>query len=121
MTAKDYLMKTLSDRNALLEEIDRTADLVRESMEKADREMDRLYVLQDRIRELANTLADEAERKVLTHRCFCNMSWKQVGEKLGISESAAKRRYQAALKHISLPPGQEEETDPCAFGCLAPQ
>ena len=43
------------------------------------------------------------ERRVLFHRCYCGMSWRQIAAKLDISEGTARRRHQAALKHLTMP------------------
>ena len=106
MTAKAYLMETLRLRRELLEEMSRMAELLRRLLGEVDREQERLRELQHRILRLVLTVPDPVERRVLFHRYFCGMSWKQVGAKLGISESAARRRHEAALKHITMPDRQ---------------
>ena len=103
MTAKDYLMEELRLRRELLEEMGRMAELLRRVVNEFDGEQERYWDLQDRICLLALAVPDPLERRVLFHRYFCGMSWRQVGAKLGISESAARRRHEAALKHMSMP------------------
>ena len=106
MTAKDYLMETLRLKRELQEEMGRMAELLRRVISEVDGQRERLRELQHRILRLVLSVPDPVERRVLFHRCFCGMSWRQVGEKLGISESAARRRYQAALKHLAMPDRQ---------------
>ena len=106
MTAKDYLMEQLRRRQELVDEMARMAELLYRVLCEFDREQEQLWELQDRIEGLARSVPDPVERSVLFRRCCCNMSWRQVGEKLGISESAARRRYQAALKHLAMPDRQ---------------
>ena len=106
MTAKTYLEETLRRRQALLKEMDRMAELLRRALGVANGEQERLQELQSGILRLVLTVPDPMERRVLFHRCYCGMSWKQIAEKLDISEGAARRRHQAALKHLSMPDGQ---------------
>ena len=106
MTAKTYPEETLRRRQELLEEMGRMAEMLRRALGVADSELERLQELQGGILRLVLTVPDPVERRVLFHRYFCGMSWKQVGAKLGISESAARRRHEAALKHITMPDRQ---------------
>ena len=106
MTAKTYLEETLRRRQELLKEMDRMAELLRRALGVANGEQERLQELQGRILRLVLTVPDPMERRVLFHRCYCGMSWRQIAEKLDISEGAARRRHQAALKHLALPDGQ---------------
>ena len=106
MTAKSYLEETLRRRQELLKEMDRMAELLRRAFGVANGEQARLQELQSGILRLVLTVPDPMERRVLFHRCYCGMSWKQIAEKLDISEGAARRRHQAALKHLSMPDGQ---------------
>ena len=103
MTAKTYLEETLRRRQELLKEMDRMAELLRRALGVANGEQERLQELQSGILRLVLTVPDPMERRVLFHRCYCGMSWKQVAEKLDISEGAARRRHQAALKHLTMP------------------
>ena len=106
MTAKTYLEETLRRRQELLKEMDRMAELLRRALGVANGEQERLQELQSGILRLVLTVPDPMERRVLFHRCYCGMSWRQIAEKLNISEGAARRRHQAALKHLALPDGQ---------------
>ena len=106
MTAKTYLEETLRRRQELLEEMGRMAEMLRRALGMADAKLERLQELQGGILRMVLTVPDPMERRVLFHRCYCGMSWKQVAEKLDISEGAARRRHQAALKHLSMPDGQ---------------
>ncbi len=106
MTAKTYLEETLRRRQELLEEMGRMAELLRRALGVADGELERLQELQSGILRLVLTVPDPMERRVLFHRCCCGMSWRQIAEKLDISEGAARRRHQAALKHLAMPDGQ---------------
>ena len=106
MTAKTYLEETLQRRQELLEEMGRMAEMLRRALGMADGELERLQELQGRILRLVLTVPDPLERRVLFHRCCCGMSWRQIAAKLDISESAVRRRHQAALKHLAMPDGQ---------------
>ena len=106
MTAKTYLEETLRRRQELLKEMDRMAELLRRALGVANGEQEGLQELQSGILRLVLTVPDPMERRVLFHRCYCGMSWRQIAEKLNISEGAARRRHQAALKHLALPDGQ---------------
>ena len=106
MTAKTYLEETLRRRQELLEEMGRMAEMLRRALGVADSELERLQELQGGILRLVLTVPDPMERRVLFHRCYCGMSWKQITEKLDISEGSARRRHQAALKHLAMPDGR---------------
>ena len=103
MTAKTYLEETLRRRQELLKEMDRMAELLRRALGVANGEQERLQELQSGILRLVLTVPDPMERRVLFHRGYCGMSWRQIAEKLDISEGAARRRHQAALKHLTMP------------------
>ena len=106
MTAKTYLEETLRRRQELLKEMDRMAELLRRALGVANCEQERLQELQSGILRLVLTVPDPMERRVLFHRCYCGMSWRQIAAKLDISEGAARRRHQAALKHLAMPDGR---------------
>ena len=108
MTAKDYLMETLRLRREIEGETERAEAQLRRAVGEADRVKERMEELKFRVLLAVNAVPDPTEKKVLFHRYFCGMTWGEVGVALGMSESAARRRHTAALRHIG-----EQVWPPC--------
>ena len=76
---------------------------VAEMEEKIDHQIDLLVDLKQQIDDTIHSVDLEAYQMLLLYRYVENKTWEEIGNRLGIGKSTAKRWHQKALKMIQMP------------------
>lgn len=66
-------------------------------------ETDGLVRIKDSIRSAINMIENHDEQMVLRYRYIHNMTWKQIGAKLNVSEKTIRRWHDNALSKVVIP------------------
>lgn len=66
-------------------------------------EYDTMLQLRTQVRDVINALEDPDERLVLRLRYILGLGWDQIGEKMNVDESTARRWHRRGLDHVKMP------------------
>lgn len=70
---------------------------------KINAEIDLFVSLKEQIREVIDGVTNKDELLVLRYRYVHNMTWEQIGDKLGADRTTVYRWHNAALRHVKMP------------------
>lgn len=81
----------------------RGVERIAEMEARIDAEVDALVDLKEEMRAVIEALPNWGEQMVMRYRYFCNMSWEDICDKMGVTVRTAQRYHSAALEHAVIP------------------